>query len=482
VQHPGRPHGAHLQGRRRGRPPRRRDEQRDPGQAPRRLTVSTAGSAEAKRFANRRGPARMSRILRFLVIVTALTHLPVALGVAELARRLGWPLPALIGFAWAVAGVTLFVGRARAGMPDRKGRHPALVRLVDIPYFIHWCACLWTLVPSVLAAVFAPIVDLLRGSPPHVPAGVFMYAYLSGLAVAGYGVLVRRRWYRVVERDVPVPGLDARFEGLRVAPLSDLHIGTLTPKSWGLRWSRSANERAPDLAVVTGDLVTSGTDFHEDVADVVGALRARDGVFVSMGNHDYFGEGEPLVSLLRARGVAVLRNEGVAIERNGAKLWHVAPARRPGQAHASPARRSDHGPARARSEPVRPGRGGGRERRLERPHPWRPDRRPVPLPVREPRELQLPVQRRLLSPRAVRPLRAPRPRHHRPPDAPRRPARGHHPRPPRCLTRRARGELERASAMWNGCGSAGAARSRTSRPASTASVETRPFHDADACS
>jgi predicted MPP superfamily phosphohydrolase len=266
----------------------------------------------------------MSRILRFLVIVTALTHLPVALGVAELARRLGWPLPALIGFAWAVAGVTLFVGRARAGMPDRKGRHPALVRLVDIPYFIHWCACLWTLVPSVLAAVFAPIVDLLRGSPPHVPAGVFMYAYLSGLAVAGYGVLVRRRWYRVVERDVPVPGLDARFEGLRIAQLSDLHIGTLTPKSWGLRWSRSANERAPDLAVVTGDLVTSGTDFHEDVADVVGALRARDGVFVSMGNHDYFGEGEPLVSLLRARGVAVLRNEGVAIERNGAKLWLAA--------------------------------------------------------------------------------------------------------------------------------------------------------------
>jgi len=266
----------------------------------------------------------MSRILRFLVIVTALTHVPVALGVAELARRLGWPLPALIGFAWAVAGVTLFVGRARAGMPDRKGRHPAVVRLVDIPYFIHWCACLWTLVPSVLAAVFAPIVDLLRGSPPHVPAGVFMYAYLSGLAVAGYGILVRRRWYRVVERDVRVPGLDPRFEGLRIAQLSDLHIGTLTPKSWGLRWSRSANERAPDLAVVTGDLVTSGTDFHEDVADVVGALRARDGVFVSMGNHDYFGEGEPLVSLLRARGVAVLRNEGVAIERNGAKLWLAA--------------------------------------------------------------------------------------------------------------------------------------------------------------
>jgi hypothetical protein len=98
----------------------------------------------------------------------------------------------------------------------------------------------------------------------------------------------------------------------------------MTPRSWGLRWSQSANAAAPDLAVVTGDMVTSGTEFHEDVADVVGALRAKLGVFVSMGNHDYFGEGEPLVSHLKARGVGVLRNEGVVIERNGAKLWLAA--------------------------------------------------------------------------------------------------------------------------------------------------------------
>jgi len=287
------------------------------------LTASSADE-DVNRIADRRRPARMSRILRFLVLVTALTQVPVAFGVAELARRLGWPAPALVGFAWGAAGVLLFVGRARAGMPDRKGRHPAVVRLVDIPYFIHWCASLWTIVPAVLATLVAPLVDLVRGATPHVPSAVFMVVYLAGLVVCGYGILVRRRWYRVVERDVRVPGLDARFEGLRIAQLSDLHIGTLTPRSWGLRWSRSANARAPDVAVVTGDMVTSGTDFHEDVADVIGALRAKEGVFVSMGNHDYFGEGEPLVTLLRARGVAVLRNEGVVIERDGAKLWLAA--------------------------------------------------------------------------------------------------------------------------------------------------------------
>jgi predicted MPP superfamily phosphohydrolase len=269
----------------------------------------------------------MSRVLRILLAITAVVHLPVAFGMAELGRRLGWssPAPALLGLGWGVAGVALFVGRARAGMPDRRGRHPALVRLVDIPYFIHWCACLWTIVPALVATLVVPLVDLVRGDPVRLPASVYMYAYLSGLVVCGYGVLVRRRWYHVVERDVRVPGLDARLDGLRIAQLSDLHIGTLTPRSWGLAWSRAANDRAPDLAVVTGDMVTSGIDFHGDVADVIGALRAKSGVFVSMGNHDYFGaEGEPLVTMLRDRGVGVLRNEGVVIERGGAKLWLAA--------------------------------------------------------------------------------------------------------------------------------------------------------------
>jgi predicted MPP superfamily phosphohydrolase len=263
-------------------------------------------------------------MLRVLLSITAVVHLPVAFGVAELARRLGWPSPMVIGFGWALAGVVMFVGRARAGMPDRRGRHPGLVRFVDIPYFIHWCACVFTLVPAVVATLIAPAADLLRGLPLHLPVATFMVTYLLGLVVCGYGILVRRRWYRVVEREVTVADLDPRLDGFRIAQLSDLHIGTLTPREWGLRWSRSANEKAPDLAVVTGDMVTSGVDFHEDVADVVGALRARHGVFASMGNHDYFGEGEPLISMLRARGVGVLRNAGVVIERDGARLWLAA--------------------------------------------------------------------------------------------------------------------------------------------------------------
>jgi predicted MPP superfamily phosphohydrolase len=264
----------------------------------------------------------MSRFLRILVGITTLIHVPVALAVAAAALRFGWPRPWVVGVAWAAAGVALFAVKARAAVPDKaSGR---LLAGLDTLYFIHWCAAVWTLIPSVVATLAALVIDAVRGSPVHLPMSAYFWSYASGLAVCGYGVLIRRRWYRVVEREVAIPGLDVKLDGLRIAHLSDLHIGGLTPRSWGLAWSRAANRRRPDVAVVTGDLVTSGTAFYAAVADVVGELRAEMGVFVSMGNHDYFGDGDGLVSALHASGARVLRNEGIVLERRGSRIWLAA--------------------------------------------------------------------------------------------------------------------------------------------------------------
>lgn len=258
----------------------------------------------------------MATFLRVLIAVTVLAHVPVAAAWAELFRRAGAPAPWALGVALALGGVALFVGRSGAGITDRR-RSDAVVRFVDVPFFVHWCAALFALIPSLLATLAAPFLG-------HLPMGFYMGAYLTGLAICGYGILIRRRVFVVDEITVPIPGLDPRLDGLRIAHLSDLHIGAITPKSWGERWARAANGRAPDVTVVTGDLVTSGVEFHEDIAEVIGALRAEKGVFVSMGNHDYFGEGEPLIGLMQKRGARVLRNEGAVLERDGAELYLCA--------------------------------------------------------------------------------------------------------------------------------------------------------------
>ena len=307
----------------------------------------------------------MSRFLRVLLLVTAGSQLVFLVAAAEAARRLGIAHPWLTGAALAILGMSVMTVRARAGMYDvRKPRLQVL--LVDLPYFVHWCASLFALLPGAAACLLVPPVELLRGAPAALPGEFVLGAYLVGFGLAFYGVFVRRVWFVTEEIEVPIAGLDPRFDGYRIAHLSDLHIGTMTPKETGLRWTRAANRAAPDLAVITGDLVTSGTLFYDDIAAVVGHLRAKDGVYVSMGNHDYFGDGEPLVKKLRATGANVLRNEGILLERgeavggeDGAPHGPVALGHR---RHLDPARR--HGP-----------RAGGLPRQTRRRCSWRTIRR-----------------------------------------------------------------------------------------------------------
>ena len=70
---------------------------------------------------------------------------------------------------------------------------------------------------------------------------------------------------------------------------------------------------------MTGDLVTSGSDFYTDVADAIASLTAKDGVFVAMGNHDLTNNDE-LARLIAERGPSVLRNDSKLIRRGNAQL------------------------------------------------------------------------------------------------------------------------------------------------------------------
>ena len=267
----------------------------------------------------------MSRFRRLVLGITAATHLPFLVAVAALLQRLDVaPLLAwsAAGVAYAV-GVYLFLGRAEHIANDAP-RPFTTIFFFDVPYYIHWSACIFCLIPSIVYLALEPIVDAIRGAPIGPSAGFFLWTYALGLVVCGYGVLVRRWWFVTRRIYIRVKNLDPRLDGYRLVHLSDLHVGALTPPWWARRWIERANQEAGDAVVVTGDLVTSGVAFHEEIAKLIGDLRGKDGVFCSMGNHDYFGEGEPLITLMRQRGATVLRNEGVVVERDGAPLFIAA--------------------------------------------------------------------------------------------------------------------------------------------------------------
>ncbi len=252
---------------------------------------------------------------RFWIAIYAVTlpcHALFAAGLAFVLSRLGGPRPGWIALGTAAILVYALRGRIARAIADRPMPRWRVL-LVEEPYYAHWCA---TLASGPLFAV-AAILAAILGWPMGAAA---LAAYAAALAIAAYGVFFRRRHVRVRTIDVPVAGLGPAFDGYRIAQLSDLHIGGLWPRARAARWVERANAHDGDRVALSGDNVTPGTAFHQDIADVLSSLRGRDGAVAVMGNHDYFGDGEPLVALLRARGVSVLRNERRPLTRGGDTL------------------------------------------------------------------------------------------------------------------------------------------------------------------
>lgn len=254
-----------------------------------------------------------------LLRATIATHVLLVIPYAELLRRVGVPHEWPLGAALALGMMAPIRGLIRAVIWDEP-RPGWRVTLLDEPYLIHWCATFFGAPFLLVGYLLAALIDGVQGRLPTPPGGPALAFYLGMLAMGFYSIKVRRRWVLRRHFDVAIEGLDPAFDGFRIAQLSDLHIGGMLPPGLAERWVRMANDEAPDLTVITGDLVTSGVNFHDRIAAVLGGLQAREGVVVSMGNHDYFGEPESLPQKLLDAGLRVPRNASLFVERGGARL------------------------------------------------------------------------------------------------------------------------------------------------------------------
>lgn len=112
--------------------------------------------------------------------------------------------------------------------------------------------------------------------------------------------------------EVPVPGLDPAHDGLRVAHLSDLHVGLLTPHSYIRRAVELAGAERPDLVLMTGDYVCYSPKFIERLGEVTAGLSAP--TVCVLGNHDYWTSGSGVTQALTRNHYDVLRNQHTQIE------------------------------------------------------------------------------------------------------------------------------------------------------------------------
>ena len=149
-------------------------------------------------------------------------------------------------------------------------------------------------------------------------------ALVATALVGTYAIFQGLRAPVVKEIQVAIPGLAPALTGTTIVQLTDLHIGTTKSRSFVEDVVSRTNALAPDIIVITGDLVEGRFgSVREDTLPLAG-LRARLGVFMVTGNHEYYAGLREWLPELRRLGIRVLRNEHVVLDAEKGGGWELA--------------------------------------------------------------------------------------------------------------------------------------------------------------
>jgi predicted MPP superfamily phosphohydrolase len=154
--------------------------------------------------------------------------------------------------------------------------------------------------------------DFLRGA---VAAPLAVVA-----AGSAYASLVEPYEYEVTRTDVLIKGLPQGFEGFRIAQISDVHHSRLVSIEEVRRVVELAQGTRADLIVLTGDYTTAYRRYIEPCAEALGGLRAPEGVWAVLGNHDHYTDPQLTVRALERAHINVLNNANTVIRRGGERL------------------------------------------------------------------------------------------------------------------------------------------------------------------
>jgi uncharacterized protein len=146
-----------------------------------------------------------------------------------------------------------------------------------------------------------------------------------GLAVAAAACLAwgwfEAGWLRTRVLEVEIPGLPDELDGLRIAHLSDFHLGLPSRGARAVRkavaWSA---RRDPDLVCVTGDLVSRPRG-EGQLRELLGRLPR---CYAIVGNHDLAVSRDPFskaVELRELEPATLLLDEGREVRAWGLRVW-----------------------------------------------------------------------------------------------------------------------------------------------------------------
>lgn len=143
-------------------------------------------------------------------------------------------------------------------------------------------------------------------------------------AIGVYSVFVERYIVQTNRYRIRLPGLPAAFEGFRIVHLTDIHFGPLVSLESVREIVGRANALDADIIVCTGDFVhrRNTRDEIDAVWPELSKLKAKQGVYSVLGNHDHWADTERSMYWMNASGQGI-RHRSVPLVRSSQRIWLV---------------------------------------------------------------------------------------------------------------------------------------------------------------
>ena len=102
------------------------------------------------------------------------------------------------------------------------------------------------------------------------------------------GLYNARKGPTIMKENVPINKLHKDMSGLKIAQISDLHVGPTIKKGYVERVVSEVNELNPDIIAITGDMVDGSVNYLAPHVEPLKDLHANIGTFFVTGNHEYY--------------------------------------------------------------------------------------------------------------------------------------------------------------------------------------------------
>lgn len=105
-------------------------------------------------------------------------------------------------------------------------------------------------------------------------------------------------------------------KSLRIAAVSDIHLGSIIRKRSLKKMSQLIKDMKPDLVLLLGDIVDGeiGPVLRGDLLQYFTWPECTDGLYAITGNHEFIGGAARTIPYIESKGIRVLKDEIVTLE------------------------------------------------------------------------------------------------------------------------------------------------------------------------